>query len=318
MRNVASKLIQLVTVLLGISILAFVLLDALPVDPAVARAGPLTEYTLEERQAIIEQIREQMGLDKPLPVRYWLWLVAVFRGDFGRSLDGQPVMDIVSARLPPTLELGLLSIAISLVAALVLAIWAHRTRWRRARALMEAAQSSMLIIPSFWFGILLILLFAVQLRLLPTSGYVPWRDDPAGHVAAIILPTITLAVPQVALFFRYLLSGLDQEGRSAYVTAARARGLGERSITYRHVLPNGGLPSVTVIGMMVASVFGGLVVVEQVFSWPGTGMLLLQSIEAGDANTLTALVLLTAAAFVVMSALVDILYILLDPRLRTA
>jgi peptide/nickel transport system permease protein len=265
---------------------------------------------------MIAAVAKQLGLNGSPPLRYWRWLWSAVHGNLGDTVNGQSVTQLIGTRIVPTAELGLLSVVISLIVAILLAVWAYRTRSRRARAVVEAVQSTFLIVPGFWLGILLVLAFAVELRWLPSSGYVPFSDSPSQNIRDLVLPLATLSLPQIALYFRYLLAGLEAQARSPYVVAARARGISEHAVTYHHVLPNGVLPTVTIVGIYAAGLASGIVVVEEIFSWPGLGLLLVQSIQNKDANTLNALVLFTAAAFVFISMFVDIAYGLLDPRLR--
>ncbi len=172
------------------------------------------------------------------------------------------------------------------------------------------------VVPSFWLGFLLVLWLAVKQPLFPASGYVTFSSSPGENIRHLILPALTLACPLTALFFRYLLAGLEEAALGAFVTAARSKGISERAIAYRHVLLNGMLPTITIIGMAAASLISSLVIVESVFSWPGLGSLLVESVTARDFNTLVAIVLLTAGAFVATSLVVDVVYWVVDPRTR--
>jgi ABC-type dipeptide/oligopeptide/nickel transport system permease component len=176
--------------------------------------------------------------------------------------------------------------------------------------------STLFVIPSFWLGFLLVYLFAVKISVFPASGFVPLSQSASGNISHLVLPALTLAFPLTALFFRYLLAGLEEAEMGAFVVASRAKGISERAIAYRHVLPNGMLPTITIIGMATGSLLSSLVVVETVFSWPGLGSLLVQSVLERDFNTLVAIVLITAAAFVLTSIIVDLIYWFADPRTR--
>jgi peptide/nickel transport system permease protein len=306
----------LVGVLLAISVLTFLMLNALPGNAAEVRIGPLPNLTPEQRAEVVANLYRQLGLDKPLPIQYGIWLWNAVRGDFGLTVDGTPVSGLVLQRLGPTIELGLASIFFSLLGCVGLAVWAYGTRNRRLYEALQGAMSSMLVVPGFWLGFLLILIFAVELSLLPASGYTAPEKSPAENVRHLLLPAVTLALPQCALFFRYLLAGMEDVAGMPFVLAARAKGIEERAVTYRHVLPNAALPTVTIVGLVVGSMISGLVIVETVFAWPGLGSLLVQSVGRRDYNTLAAVVLLTAAAYVIASISVDISYWWLDPRTR--
>jgi peptide/nickel transport system permease protein len=315
-RLVLSKVAQLLLVLLGISLLTFFLLSALPGNAADYRIGPLPNFTPAQRAAIVARLTRQLGLNRPLPVQFGIWLWHALQGDFGYTVEGQSVTQLVGSRVVASLELALAGLVPSIIAAAVLATWALRTRLRRLQSLLQAVMSTLFVIPSFWLGFLLVLWLAVKQPVLPASGYVAFSASPGENIRHLILPALTLACPLTALFFRYLLAGLEEAATGAYVTAARAKGITERAIAYRHVLPNGMLPTITIIGMAAASLLSSLVIVESVFSWPGLGSLLVQSVTARDYNTLVAIVILTAAAFVVTSLVVDVVYWLVDPRTR--
>ncbi len=178
--------------------------------------------------------------------------------------------------------------------------------------------ATLLVAPAFWIGLVLIVLFADQANWLPASGYVSLGTSLSQNLQHLVLPAVTLALPLTALFFRYLHSGLEDASSQPFAVAARARGLSERAIVYRHILPNGALPTITVVGLAIGSLMSSLVIVENVFSWPGMGSLLILSVNNSDYNTVVGIVLLTAATYVVVSAVVDVIYQIVDPRLRRA
>lgn len=315
-RVVAARVTQLVLVMLAISAITFFLLNALPGNAALYRIGPLPSFTPAERSAVIAKLSSQLGLDKPLVVQYWIWLVHAIQGDFGLTTEGQPVSQLVVSRLGASVELAVAALVPSIAASFTIALWAFRTRWRRLRVLVEGVMSTLFVIPSFWLGFLLVYLLAVKAAALPASGFVGVSQGLASNLDHLVLPALTLACPLTALFFRYLLAGLEESATGAFVVAARSKGISERAVAYRHVLPNGVLPTITIIGMATGSLLSSLVVVESVFSWPGLGSLLVQSVNQRDFNTLVAIVLLTAAAFVTTSIVVDLVYYLVDPRTR--
>jgi peptide/nickel transport system permease protein len=313
---VASKFVQLVLVLLVISAITFFLLSALPGNAALYRIGPLPSYTATERAALIARLSAQLGLNKPLIVQYWIWLTDALRGNFGLTTEGEPVTELIGSSVWASVELALAALIPSIVASFLLALWAFRTRWRRGQAMVQGAMSTLFVIPSFWLGFILVYLFAVKTASFPASGYVPLSQSVSGNLSHLVLPALTLACPLTALFFRYLLAGLEEAEMGAFVVAARAKGISERAVAYRHVLPNGMLPTITIIGLATGSLISSLVIVEAVFSWPGLGSLLVQSVIQKDFNTLVAIVLLTAAVFVFTSTVVDIIYWFVDPRTR--
>jgi ABC-type dipeptide/oligopeptide/nickel transport system permease component len=312
----ASKLLQLVLVLLAISAITFFLLSALPGNAALYRIGPLPSYTPQERAALIAKLSAQLGLNKPLIVQYWIWLTHAVRGDFGLTTQGEQVTTLLGSSVWASVELAIAGLVPSLIASFALALWAFRTRWRRMQALVQGIMSTLFVIPSFWLGFLLVYLLAVKTQSFPASGFVPLAQSASGNFSHLVLPALTLACPLTALFFRYLLAGLEEAEMGAFVVAARAKGISDRAVAYKHVLPNGFLPTITIVGLATGSLLSSLVIVESVFSWPGLGSLLVQSVTVRDFNTLVAIVLLTAAVFVFTSIVVDLIYWFADPRTR--
>lgn len=314
--GVLGQLAQLVAVLIAVSLLTFLLLNALPGSAVDARIGPLPNFSPEERAELIRSMSEQLGLDKPLWWQYVIWVREALTGDFGLNYQGIEVSSVVGERIPATLQLGVASIVISTTGALAVSLLAYRTRWRVLQGGIQGAATVLLVVPAFWLGLILVIVFAAELNWLPSAGYVAFSDDPTEFFKFLVLPAITLALPQLALFFRYLNAGLRDTSLAPFVTASRARGLSERGVAYRHVLPNAVLPTITVVGLVAGSLISGLVIVESVFSWPGLGLLLVDSVKQNDYNTVAAIVLLTAVAYVIVAFAVDVLYRLLDPRTR--
>jgi peptide/nickel transport system permease protein len=297
-------------------LVTFLLLSALPGDAASARIGPLPNYSPEERAELIESISKQLGLDRPLVVQYGIWVRSAFSGDFGLNYQGLEVSEVVGDRVAPTVQLGVASILLSTIGALAVSLLAYRTRFRTLRAFIQGTATVLLVVPAFWLGLILVIIFAAELNWLPSAGYVPFGTNPRENLEFLVLPALTLALPQLALFFRYLDAGLRDTSTAPFVTASRARGLGERGVAYRHVLPNAALPTITVVGLVAGSLISGLVIVESVFSWPGLGLLLVDSVKRSDYNTVAAIVLMTAVAYVVVAFVVDVVYRILDPRTR--
>jgi peptide/nickel transport system permease protein len=316
MRSLVSRFVQLVGVLIAVSLLTFLLLSALPGNQVLYRIGILTNFTPTQRAEVIARMTRELGLDKPLPVQYGIWLERAVQGKFGLSVQGEPVGQLVVSRVWATIELGAAGVSLGALIALLLAVWTYRSRSRTVRAVVHAVMSTLLVAPAFWLGFLLVLAFAVRSTLVPASGYVPLGQSVAGNIRHLVLPALTLALPLAALLFRYLYDGLEEAGEGAYVVTARSTGISDRKVMYRHILPNGLLPTVTILGMVTASLMSSLVIIESVFAWPGLGSLLVESVNDRDFNTLVAIVLLTATAFVVTSLIVDVLYYVIDPRTR--
>jgi peptide/nickel transport system permease protein len=313
---IVAQLGQLAAVLVAVSVLTFLLLNALPGSVVDARIGPLPNFSPEQRAELTETLSRQLGLDKPLWYQYAVWVRNAATGDFGLTYQGLETGQVIADRLPATLQLSVVAIVLGVVLALAASILAYRTRFRPLRGAIQFSTTVLLVIPPFWLGLLLVIPLAALLNWLPSAGYVPARDDPVQNLKFLLLPAVTLALPQMALFFRYLYAGLEDATSMAFVTAAHARGLRERAVVYGHVLPNAVLPTITVVGLVVGSMISGLVIVESVFSWPGLGLLLVDSVRVKDYNTVAAIVLLTAVTYVVVAFIVDVLYQLLDPRTR--
>lgn len=314
--GVCGQLAQLLAVLLAVSLTTFLLLNALPGSAADARIGPLPGFSPEQRAELIETLSRQLGLDKPLWWQYGIWVRDAATGDFGLNYQGVEVSSVVSDRAVATVQLGVASMLISTIGALFVSLFAYRTRWRVFRGGVQGSMTLLLVMPPFWLGLLLVIVFAANLQWLPSAGYVPFTDDWKENLRFLVLPAFTLAIPQLALFFRYLNAGLRDTSTAAFVTASRARGLSERAVDYRHVLPNAVLPTITVVGLVAGSLISGLVIVESVFSWPGLGLLLVDSVARKDYNIAAAIVLITAVTYVIVAFVVDVVYQLIDPRTR--
>jgi peptide/nickel transport system permease protein len=314
----ASPLLQALAVVLAASAVTFAVQTAIPGNPAADFIGPSPGLSPQQRAAAVHEEALKLGIDKPLPLRYIVWLGHAIRGNFGTDVNDQNVRSTVTGRLGSSLEIVVLSALVSVPIAVLLAVAVVRRRhgwlWRVWNGIAVAG----LVLPPFWLALLLVLVFAVWQHWLPASGYVSFAANPAQHIERLILPTATLAAFQVAVYYRYLQQGLREALESAYVRTARAKGLSERRIMYRHALPNALLPAITILGIQLGTVLGVMVVVEQIFDWPGIGSLLVSSVQNGSYNEVTFIVLVVAVAYVVISALVDVCYRLIDPRIRRA
>ena len=313
-----TPVVSLVAVLLAISVITYAIASALPGDAAEIRVGKRDDLTFQERQVLVDAERKRLGLDKPLPVQFEIWLTKAVQGDFGTQEGGGPVGPAVVERIVPSLELALLTLLVSLPLAALLAVRSVR-RGKRVFSTVTGQLSTVgFVIPQFWLGILLVILFAVQLGWLPAGGYVSFRDLPVEHIKRLIMPLITLVIPTTAVFFHFMRQSLRESLQTQYIRTARAKGLSESAVLYQHALPNALLPSLTVLGVQFGSLLGGVVIVERIFNWPGIGGLLVYSVERQDFNTLIACVMAIAAAYVVMSTLIEIAYRVVDPRIRRA
>lgn len=305
-RYVAGRLLGLLPVLLGVTILVFVMMRIAPGDPLIAMLGEDSRGISREA---LEELREQYGLNTD-PVRQYLtFMSGVVRGDLGRSIrTKQPVVREIGARLPATLLLATTGLAISLTIGLTLGVLAAVYRRTIIDYLAIVVALAGVSIPVFWSGLLLMLFFALQLGWLPASGFGTWRH--------LVLPAAAIGFASSAIIARVTRSSMIEVLRSDYVRTARAKGLGEGRINLRHALRNAMLPIVTVIGLQFGGLLGGSVLTETVFAWPGIGRLVVDSIRAQDGPLVQGTVLFIAVVFIVMNLLVDLSYALLNPRIR--
>jgi peptide/nickel transport system permease protein len=304
-RYIVARLLWLVPVLLGVSLLVFGIMKMVPGDVAQVLVG--TEGTAED----VENIRHTLGLDQPVYVQYGLFLTHLLQGDLGRSaVTRRPVAEEIASRIRPTAELGLTAFAIALVVGLATGIVSatrQYTLWDNLATLIALVGVSM---PIFWLGLMLTLLFSVTLRWVPSSG--------AGTPAQLILPAIALGAASSAIIARQTRSGLLEVLNQDYVRTARAKGLVESAVVLRHALKNALIPTVTVVGLQVGYLLGGAVLTETVFARPGLGRLLVDSIASRDIAVVQATIMLLSVVFVLVNLIVDLLYVQLDPRIRYA
>ncbi|QFU17755.1 ABC transporter permease [Microvirga thermotolerans] len=312
-RILLSRLVDLAIVLFGVSIIVFLMIRLIPGDAVAIMLGANTEIT-PERMA---ELNSRVGLDRPIVEQYLRWAGAALRGDFGTSLwTGRPVATEILIHLWPTLELTFLSLLIGAVLAVPLGCWMAQTRGRSADVAMRIGAIAGLTIPSFWLGIVLILLFSAFAPGFSSLGYVPFSEDPLGNLQRMILPSVALALPILANLSRLVRSAmLDALGQD-YVRTARAKGLSERRVVYKHALRNALIPFLTSVGIMTGYLLGGAIVVEQVFAIPGLGRLILGAIAERNYPLIQATILVVTAGFVLVNFLVDFLYIVVDPRVR--
>lgn len=300
-----SRLLQSVVVLTGLTFLAFALVRVVPGDPVRLMLGD---------QATPEQIaraRDDFGLDEPLLVQYFYYVGDLVRGDLGVSLrQRQPVTDLIRDALPTTLQLAITSIGLSVGIGVPLGILTAIRRGSGLDSIVMTATLFAQALPTFWWGIVLITVFSVSLRLLPTSG--------SGSLSHLILPAITLSTYVLALIVRLTRSAMIEVLSQDYVRTARAKGLSERVVLFTHALRNAAIPIVTIIGLQFGNLMGGAVITETVFAWPGIGLLALNAINNRDYPLVQAIVLLSAVTFLTINILIDLLYSILDPRIRSS
>ena len=312
---VLSRLGRLVSVLLAVTFLSFLLISLLPGDPTIAILGPAAGDP-DAAQAV----RQDLNLDEPIPVRYVKWLGRAVRGDLGTSyFQNRPVTSAIAERLPFTIELMGLSLLLALALAVPLGIGAARRPGGWFDRLTGGALLALLALPAFMLGVLLIYVFAVKLQWLPATGQATWFHLGSGVVAtpvSILLPIITLAAGQLAVFARLLRSEMILTLRSDYIMVAKAKGISERRTLVRHALRPSSFSLVTVVGISIGSLLGGAVIVERMFALPGMGQLLVVSIFKRDYLLVQGAVVLISIAFVMANVVADILYGVLDPRVR--
>lgn len=307
-RFVLYRPLQLVPVLFGVSLVSFVLVRLIPGDPVRILLG--TRAT----QEVIAKVRAQYGLDEPLFLQYLYFLKNLFVGEFGRSIIFKvPVLELVAQRLAPTLFLLAYAVLLAVVIAVGLAVLAALNRGRLADQLVRVYSTAGLGLPAFWLGIVLIILLSIRLGWFPVSGY---GETLLEHLHHLFLPSLTIALALSPVLIRNLRASLVAEMDSDYVSAARSRGISEAQIFRRHVFRNSLIPTITLLGVNLGWLIGGTVVVEQVFSVPGLGSLMVSSIFARDYMVVQAVTLIFALAVILTNFLVDVICVALDPRIR--
>ena len=305
------RLLSAIPVLFIVSLISFGLMRLIPGDPAAAIAG--TSAT----PAQIEQLRRDLGLDEPVILQLLHYYQGLLRGDFGKSLLlGKGVLAATMERLPVTIGLSLYALVLTLLIGVASGIIAalRQNTWVDQVAMMIAMLG--ISIPGFFLGLLMIIFFAVQLGWLPSGGYVPFSQDPIGWLRSTTMPAISLALLQAGLLARITRSGMLEVLRQDYVRTARAKGLPERQVIFKHALANALIPIVTVVGIIISLLLSGAVVTEALFSLPGMGQLLTQAVLSRDYPMVQGGLLLVTTFLVLVNILVDVLYALIDPRVR--
>ncbi|MCL5110143.1 MAG: ABC transporter permease [Chloroflexi bacterium] len=306
-----QRLLQLVPVLFFLSIIVFTIVRLIPGDPAAIRLG------MEATPEGIAAVQKEMGLDKPIFVQYGIWLGDVLRGDFGTSwVSKQPVLQLIMLKLPASLLLA----CTALLIALLIAIPAGIISGVKQHSLTDNIATTLALLgvamPQFWLGLMLMLVVAVQLRWLPPSGYVDLNQNPTEAIRRLILPASTLGLTLAAPLARFMRSGMLDVMNADYIRTARAKGLTERMVVTGHAVRNALLTVITVFGMQFGALLGGTIVIEQVFSWPGVGLLAFTAINQRDYGIIQGVVLFVALGFILVNLAVDVIYVYVDPRIR--
>lgn len=308
---ILQRLLSLIPVLLVVAIVVFFLIHLTPGDPAAIILGP--DATAEE----VEALRKELGLDRPLYIQFFDWFIGLLQGDLGHSIFlDQPVLQAFLEHLGPTLSLAILAQIIAILIALPFGIIAATKRGTAADTFFMTFSLLGISIPSFLLGLLLILLFAVKLHLLPAAGYQGLETGFFNHIRYLILPAITLGTIQAALIARMTRSSMLDTLNQNFIKTAYAKGLKERVIIYKHALRNSFIPILTVIGQSFGALVAGAVVTEVVFNIPGIGQLIVNAIQRRDYVLIQGAILLIATSYVLINLIVDLLYGIIDPRVR--
>jgi peptide/nickel transport system permease protein len=308
----ARRLLALVLTLLAASLIVFLVLEILPGDPAAVMLG------VGAQPDTLAALRAELGLDRPAALRYAAWIRGMLTGDLGRSYTyGVPVAELVRERLAVSLPLAGMALTLATAIGIPLGVAAAARRGRPADLGIMAATQLGVAVPNFWFAILLILLFSVQLRWLPAGGFAGWDAGLWPGLRSLLLPAVALALPQAAILARVTRSAVLESLGEDYVRTARAKGLPRSAALWRHAVPNALIPVVTIMGLQFSFLLAGTIIIEQVFYLPGLGRLIFQAIAQRDLIVVKSLVVLLAGAVVLVNFAVDLTYAWLDPRLRS-
>lgn len=309
----ALRLIRLLATLLAVSFLTFFMTSLLPGDPVNAILPPDAPRDLET----VERIREELNLNDPLPVRYGLWLKDAVTGDLGKSyVTDQPVAETIKQRIPVTAQLAVLAVLMALFLAIPMGIIGAYRQGRASDQITSATAQVALSIPNFIVGILLIWLFTVKFQLLPSTGWNRISDGFVDNLRTAILPAFSLALTQMAIFSRLLRSDMIATLQENFVLSAKAKGMRDRYVLFRHALRPSSLSLVTIAGINFGALLGGTVVIETLFALPGLGFRLINAINQRDIIVIQGVTVFIATAYVVVNTLVDLLYLAIDPRIR--
>ncbi|WP_187970774.1 ABC transporter permease [Aquibium microcysteis] len=294
------------------SVVVFAVLEVLPGDPAQLMLG------MNATDEAVAALREQMGLDQPLLVRYASWIGGLLTGDFGRSFTySSPVLDLIAERAVVSLPLALIALAMSTVIAIPVGLFAAARRGKAADTITMGAAQIGVAVPNFWFALILIYIFAVWLRLVPSGGFPGWDAGVWPGIKALLMPAVALALPQAAILSRVTRSALLEVLGEDYIRTARAKGMPRRHVLWRHALRNAMIPVLTILGLQFAFLLAGTIIIENVFYLPGLGRLVFQAITQRDLIVVEGVVMLLVASVILVNIVVDICYALVDPRLRS-
>ena len=311
MMYILRRIILLITTILLVSIITFGVFQILPGDPVRTMLGTEADPTQ------IENLRSELGLDRPLYEQYVDWMKGLLTGQLGNSIRfSMPVKELLFDRLPVTMSLAGLTLIIVLIISLPLGMFAARRQNKLSDVSLSTVTQIGMAVPSFWLGMMLILYIGLQFSFFKISGYIPWTQSVAGALSTLILPALTIAIPQIAVNFRYVRTAILEQVQLDYVRTIRSKGMSEQNVMYKHVLKNSMIPILTVFGLIMAEVVAGTIIVEKVFSLPGIGQLLITAISNRDFPLVQGIVMYITVAVVMINFIVDVLYSVLDPRIR--
>lgn len=309
---ISGRFVSLILTTLAASVIVFLLMQVLPGDPAAVMLG------INAQPETLAALQKQLGLDAPLWSRYLTWISGFLVGDFGVSYTySVPISELLGPRILVTLPLALLAMGISVIIAIPLGVIAAAKRGKPLDVAGMGIAQIGVAIPNFWLGLLLILLFALQLGWFPASGFAGWEDGLWRGLRSLFLPAVALALPLAAILARVTRSAVIETLGEDFIRTARAKGLTRRTALWQHAVPNALIPVVTIIGLQFSFLLAGTIIIENVFNLPGVGRLIFQSIAQRDLITVQSLVTLLAASVITVNFLVDLAYGFLDPRLST-
>src|SRR5579864_458529 len=312
-RFILSRLVAMIPVLLGVVLVVFVMVKLAPGDPAAAILG--VQATPDE----LARVRHAMGLDRSWPEQFGIWLAGVLHGDFGNSyISKKPVSELILTRLPVTIELAIIGTALGALVGIGAGVISAARRYSWVDYGVTLLALFGVSMPTFWIGVLLILLFSLYLGWLPASGFVPLAKDPVKHFEAVVMPALSLGIFLAGSLARFSRNSMVETLALQYVRTAQGKGLANRTVIWVHALRNSLIPTVTVLGAQFGALLGGAVIVEQVFAYPGVGTLLLTAISQRDYPVIEGVVLIVATLVVLTNLVVDLAYTWLDPRIHYA
>ncbi|CCZ03453.1 ABC transporter permease [Bovifimicola ammoniilytica] len=311
MKYIVKKALTLVGTLLLVSFIAFLLFQIVPGDPVTSMLG--TEYS-EERA---ESLREELGINKPVIVRYVNWLTDFVKGDFGISYKYKmPVSRLISDKIPVTMYLAVITLIVIVIISIPLGVFMARFGHRKVSKIFDIVNQSVMAVPSFFLGIMITIIFGLVLKWFTPGKYVSYRDDFNGFIMYLIPAAFAVAIPKIAMMVKFLKNSLIREMDSDYVRTAYSKGAGENRVLFCHVLRNGLMPAITLLGMIIAEIMAGSIVVEQVFNLPGLSAILVSSVSTRDYPVVQAIVVYIAFVVIITNCIVDILYHIIDPRVK--